>query len=236
MALNRDGRLEVFGISPNGAVYSDVEISKGSGSQGQWSGWFIVGQLVPFWTFTAIDVGLNTAGDLQLFGISATDHTVYTSWQTTPGGDWSVWSSMGLSASAIRVGAGMLGLMGGAMELFAIGADHALYHTVEQSAQYFYPWTSLGGWVSDISVARTADRRLQVMAIGWGGTTWTNYQVSPGGSYSGWVAAGPIVQPGLITQAVDGVGHMVAFAIAPDGELEEGVPGDSWFSLGGGNV
>jgi hypothetical protein len=135
----------------------------------------------------------------------------------------------------------------GRLELFGIGADHALWHRWQTGSvgNSWSGWYSLGGWVSDISVTRNADGRLEVDALGGSGTTWTNYQVSPGGNWSDWVSTGGIAQPGLITQALNADGRLEVFVIGTDGQLyhrrqaaasSSGIWDGGWSSLGGGNV
>src|SRR5581483_906058 len=83
--------------------------------------------------------------------------------------------------------------------------------------------------------ARTSDGRLTVFAIGIGsaGTLYQNYQTSPGGSWSGWVAmgSGNTWDPyGIPTVGVNQDGRLEVFVIGGNGQINhiwQKTPGSS---------
>ena len=135
---NADGRLELFGIGSNGAVYHDWQVVPNGG----WSGWYGLGG----WA-SQITVGSNADGRLELFGIGS-NGAVYHDWQVVPNGGWSGWYGLGGWASQITVGSNA----DGQLDLFGIGSDHALYHQWQDKPGGWSGWYGLGGWVSQITV------------------------------------------------------------------------------------
>jgi hypothetical protein len=83
---NSDGRLEVFGIGSDGALYS---IWQTAPHAGPWSGWTRLGGWV-----SQISAQLNSDGRLEVFGVGS-DGDLYNTWQTAPhSGPWSGWNKL----------------------------------------------------------------------------------------------------------------------------------------------
>ena len=86
VALNSDGRLEVFGIGGDGALYN---IWQTVPHAGPWSGWNRLGGWV-----SQISAALNSDGRLEVFGIGS-DSDLYNIWQTVAhAGPWSGWNKL----------------------------------------------------------------------------------------------------------------------------------------------
>jgi hypothetical protein len=86
VGANRDGRLEVFAVSPNKALYHIVQKSPG-GSWGAWSS--LSGSLT-----TNPTVMTNADGRLEVFDIGI-DSGYWHIWQTCAGCGWTSWSGLG---------------------------------------------------------------------------------------------------------------------------------------------
>jgi hypothetical protein len=135
---------------------------------------------------------------------------------------------------------------GGHLEVFAWGADGALWHNRQVTSGWF-GWSSLSGAItSEPEVAANADGRLEVFARGTDGALWHRWQVTPGGWWAGWYSLGPppaqptpSVMTSTPTVGRNADGRLEAFARGTDGALWhnwQATPGGSWAgwaSLGG---
>jgi hypothetical protein len=90
---NRDGRLELFCIGTDKALYHNRQLSANSGT---WSGWKSLGGKI-----RQINVSQNQDGRLQVFCVGAQDRLIHHRIQQTPGGD--VWSDWGTLGEALQV-------------------------------------------------------------------------------------------------------------------------------------
>ncbi|WP_338090971.1 hypothetical protein [Photorhabdus aegyptia] len=91
-----DGRLEVFGVGTDNAVWHNRQTAPHSGSS--WSGWISLNGNV---TSKPV-VYINTDGRLEVFA-RGTDNALWNIWQATP--SWSAWVSLNgnlIDASAIK--------------------------------------------------------------------------------------------------------------------------------------
>jgi hypothetical protein len=132
-ASNRDGRLEVLGLSSAGAVQHASQVVAGH-TWGPWSS--LAGH-----DLTQLTVAQNADRRLEVFALGG-DGAAYHIWQATPNGTWTSWSSLAghdLQAIAPTRNAD------GRLELFALGNDHAVYDIWQ---------TSVGGGWSAWSVIR----------------------------------------------------------------------------------
>lgn len=133
----------------------------------------------------------NADGRLEVFAIAAWDNSVWHVWQTSPGGSWSQWQSLGGWAdqlSVTRNGDGRL-------ELFVRGSDQALYHKWQLTPGNFgwSGWSSLGGGVlsmpsgqNAIAAAQNLDGHLEVFVIGTDHALHHKWQTCPGCGWSDW--------------------------------------------------
>jgi hypothetical protein len=133
VAANADGRLEVFAIGSDRAVWHQVQTFAGSGL---WSGWSSLGGVVQ-----AIAAARNLNGQLEVIAIGG-DRAVWHVAQTTSGGAWSLWSRLDGVVSSITA----TSPNDGPLEAFAVGSDRALWQDGEMSPVFGWSgWFSLGG-------------------------------------------------------------------------------------------
>ena len=218
VARNADGRLEAFGVNtqqPQGTnnTYHDWQVSPG----GSWSGWHA---LSPGYV-TSISVAQNKDGRLEAVGANAdqpqgTSNT-YHDWQVSPGGSWSGWHALSPGyVTSISVAQNK----DGRLEAVGANADQPqgtsnTYHDWQVSPGGSWSgWHALSpGYVTSISVAQNKDGRLEAVGANADqpqGTsnTYHDWQVSPGGSWSGWYG----LSPGYVTS--------ISVAQNKDGRLE----------------
>jgi hypothetical protein len=79
---NDDGRIDLFGLDPFGAVWHRAELVLGLG----WGPWHFLGGP----GLQTLVASQNQDGRLELFA-TRRDSTVWHAWQTSPGGAWSPW-------------------------------------------------------------------------------------------------------------------------------------------------
>jgi hypothetical protein len=89
LAQNEDGRLELFTVAGDGAVWHAWQTAPNNG----WSGWHSLGSQGRL-GFAEVGVGANDDGCLVLFATDQENGTdLWQREQATPGGDWSPWLS-----------------------------------------------------------------------------------------------------------------------------------------------
>ena len=116
LASNADGRLEVFAMGTDGALWHNWQTAPNDG----WSGWASLGGQV---TGVAA-VGRNADERLEVF-VTGTDGALWHIWQTAPNNGWSGWASLGgILRSDPAVGRNE----DGRLEVFAAGTDGAPWH------------------------------------------------------------------------------------------------------------
>lgn len=128
----------------------------------------------------------------------------------------------------------------GRLEVFARGADSALWHIWQTAPNGSWSsWSSLGGVLtSDPAVGRNADGHLEVFVRGTDNALYHAWQTSPGGSWSGWYSFGGILtsDPTVISNSD---GRLEVFVKGTDNgihHLWEQVPNGvwtGWYPLGG---
>lgn len=233
VACNADGRLEVFGIGGNRAVWHNWQEAAHSGP---WSGWASLGGVL---TSDPVVID-NSDGRLELFA-RGTDNALWHTWQTAAhSGPWSAWSSLGgviTSDPAIVINSD------GRLEVFARGSDDALWHNW-QTAPHAGPWSgwaSLGGVITSNPVpVVNSDGRIEVFARGTDDALWHNWQTAPhAGPWSGWFSLGGTIlsDPSAYDNSD---GRLEIFARGTDNalwhiwqETPHAGPWSAWSSLGG---
>jgi photosystem II stability/assembly factor-like uncharacterized protein len=178
VAVNRDGRLEAFGLSTGGGVQNCFQFAIGSG----WSGWYPVAGSAGFPLANRIQVVPAKDGHLEAY-LLGPDGQTYRSAQGPIGTGWSAFSGLGgtfVSPPAVARNAD------GRIEVFGIGTDGALYHAWQQRPDG--PWTSwfpfTGSFAGSPGVGTTTDGRLVVAAIGTDGQLRLAAQNQPNGSWT----------------------------------------------------
>jgi acylphosphatase len=230
---NSDGRLEVFGVGTDRAVWHTWQQAAHAGP---WSGWASLGGVV---TSTPVTVD-NADGRLELFA-RGTDRALYHNWQTAPhAGPWSGWHSLG---GLITSDPCVVCNSDGRLEAFARGSDGALWH-IWQTAPHAGPWSgwaSLGGLITSDPVAVVnTDGRIEVFARGGDNALWHIWMTAPhAGPWSGWASLGGslVSDP---TVFVNSDGRIEVFVRGTDSALyhiwmtmPHAGPWSAWASLGG---
>ena len=113
---NADGRLELFALGGDRAVYHIWQTAP-NGNWGDWAS--LAGH-----DLQQIVVGQNADGRLEVFALGG-DRAVYHIWQTAPNGNWGDWANLsGTQLQQIIVGSNE----DGRLEAFALDAGGVLYH------------------------------------------------------------------------------------------------------------
>ena len=137
VATNQDGRLEVFGVGKDKAIWHASEQTAGCGC---WSAWTSLGGSWPSYPAVAQD----GAGRLEVLAVG-TSGQIYDSSQTCSGcGSWSGWTALGGNwPGDATVGVNPAGQL----EVFSVGTSGYLYLKQQQCQGGCWPsqWTSLGG-------------------------------------------------------------------------------------------
>jgi hypothetical protein len=82
------------------------------------------------------------------------DQALWHTWQTSPGGGWSAWASLGGWVDSAVVGRNQ----DGRLETFVIGADHSLWHQWQSTAGGGWSgWSSLGGWIDQLALGQNVN-------------------------------------------------------------------------------
>jgi hypothetical protein len=146
---NADGRLEIFAVGDDNALWQRWQVAPNNG----WSDtWKTLGTPTFFPLTGQLTVGSNQDGRQEVFAAATAEGGgwVVQIWQTAPNGGWSGWRvlpalgrrSMGIRLSdRITVGRNE----DGRQELFVIAEDDALWHTWQVSPNAGWSdWESLG--------------------------------------------------------------------------------------------
>jgi len=233
VACNSDGRLEVFGVGTDRALW---HMWQEAPHAGPWSNWSSLGGGID--SFPAVAV--NVDGRLEVF-VRGNDNALWHMWQEAPhAGPWSGWASLGgviTSNPAVFVNSD------GRLEVFARGTDNALWH-IWQTVPHAGPWSgwsSLGGVItSDPIVVDNSDGRLEVFARGTDKALWHIWQtVAHAGPWSAWSSLGGIITSDA-TVALNSDGRLEVFVRGTDRALwhnwqmaPHAGPWSGWASLGG---
>ncbi|HEX4002758.1 MAG TPA: hypothetical protein VHX36_08920 [Candidatus Acidoferrales bacterium] len=239
VATNADGRLEVFVIGPDNALWHTWQIDTVGGG---WSGWQSLGGSMA----SLPAVGRNGDGRLEAFS-KGTDGALWHIWQVAPNSPWSQWASLGGTCNSFPVvGLNRGGPLDKCLEVFVIGNDfpvNHMYHLWQLVPSGGWSgWTSLGGYIlPDPSLGQNQDGRLEIFAIGddvfSGSNTTHNWQLSPGTTqYSGFSSLGN-PPPGTVSAQVAGNqdGRLEIFGDGGDNALWHNwqvVPNGTWSGWG----
>ncbi|MFD9942879.1 matrixin family metalloprotease [Nonomuraea sp. NPDC059023] len=182
----------------------------------------------------ATAAGTNADGRLEVF-VRGTDNAVHHNWQTSPGGGWSGWSSLGgVLQGRIAVGRNH----DGRLEIFGRGTDGGLYHNWQTVPNGGWSgWHGLGGWIEDPEVAVNPDGRLEVFVRGSDSALHHIWQVTPGGGWSGWASLGGWIDEPSVAR--NGDGRLEVFVRGLDNtvyhiwQVSPGGGWSGWSGLGG---
>lgn len=232
-ALNSDGRLEIFGIGTDDALW---HIWQTAPHAGPWSAWSSLGGVIT----SEPAVALNSDGRLEVFA-RGTDGALWHIWQTAPhAGPWSTWSSLG---GSITSDPAVVVNSDGRLEVFARGTDNALWHIWQDNphAGPWSAWNSLGGSItSNPAPTVNSDGRIEVFARGTDNALWHIWQDNPhAGPWSAWASLGGVITSDPVGP-VNSDGRIEVFARGTDNAIwhiwqdnPHAGPWSAWASLGG---
>jgi hypothetical protein len=230
-AKNADGRMEVFVRGNDDNLYHNWQVTAG----GAYSGWASLGAPAGKKLNGNIVVGTNTDGRLEVFG-RASDNSLWHIYQNTGFASWSSWYSLGGTVRGRITG---LQATDGHLEVYAKGSDNTLQRWNQAAG---WTVTSLGGNLVDtVAVGTNADLRLEVFAKFTDNAIYHNWQMSAGGSWSGWASMGG-QSTGEIAVGRNNDGRLEVFARFSDNALyhcSQGTAGSSWSawaSMSGANA
>jgi len=209
---NQDGRIEIFMIGSDAALWHNWQTTPG----GAWSGWSSLG--VPVSGFQAVGVPTvvrNADGRLEAF---ITDgQTVAHIWQVVPNGGWSTFQDLGSpNSNGIQFSVVAANDADGRIEIFVVATNGELWH-MWQTTPSAAPWSAWGVFpnislITPPAIANNADGRLEVFAIRQDGSLAHIWQVLPNGGWSSW---GSLGQPSSVLAT-----EQVSVCANQDGRLE----------------
>jgi hypothetical protein len=180
---NADGRLEVFTIDSQGALWQIWQTSPGGG----WSHWSSLDGPSAPQTVGFARVAKNADGRLEVF-VWDKDNVPWQIWQTTPNGTWSSW--IPLSDVAFKYMGDFLVAKNadGRLEIFTADEQGVTSHIwqSDSGSPIWSDWAKLdlpteaniGGL--PLAVAQDADGRLELFFTDSQGALWHIWQVTPG--------------------------------------------------------
>ncbi|MGI8965039.1 MAG: N-acetylmuramoyl-L-alanine amidase, partial [Limisphaerales bacterium] len=230
MINNPDGRLEIFAVGSDSALWHDWE----TGNNGPWSGWWSFGGS----GITQIAAAKHADGRLETFVVAG--GAVSSMYQAGSPLAWYGYQPFsGLSVTAITTATNA----DGRLEIFAIGSDTALWHRWETSINGPWSgWSQLGGsGFTQIAAGRHQDGRLEIFMVGAAGAVssmyqagsplaWYGFQQFPGGAVT------------RIAAANNADGRLEIFGVGTDTalwhnwEISNNGSWAGWWSFGGSGI
>jgi hypothetical protein len=234
-----DGRIQVFGIEPNGQIVSRwKETTDPSSAWTAWSGF-----QTPSGGVSSICVSYLSDKRMQLFATNAQGATV-SCWKTTtnPSAAWTAWSAFdGAPLKFIAAG----DLEDGRIQLFGIEPNGQIVSRWKQTADPSSAWTAWSGFqtpsggVGSICVGSLSDGRMQLFATNAQGATISCWKTTtnPSAAWTAWsafdgtplkfVAAGDLED-----------GRIQLFGIEPNGQIvsrwkQTADPNSAWTAWAG---
>lgn len=201
---NKDGRLEVFVLGGDKALYHIWETLPG----GNWNAWAsLAGHDLKGPVVTAA----NADGSLQAF-VAGGDGNIYSIKQNGPNGGWGAW--FGIGGNKVK-GYSVSRNLDGRLEMVAVFGDGMLYDCWQlKPGGNWSAWSALGGQdlKGPVSLAANADGRLEAFAIGGDGFVYHRWQNAPNGP-NGWANWANLIEPNIL-KATD-----LRAILAGDGQL-----------------
>src|SRR6266480_616013 len=243
VAQTIDGHLEVFTLDSQGALWHTRQITP----NGHWNPWALVAHppTNQVGADSQLETTVNADGRLEVFTFDG-EGRLWHIWQTSSGGSWSQWASLGDLFGPMHEPVVMFNVAknaDGHLELFTFGNDGALWHSWQlQPGEEWSPWASLahppniqlGGAPV---VGTNADGRLEVFSFDGEGCLWHIWQSSSGAGWSQWTSLGnPFAGAtrDLFTFSVvkNADGHLELFTSGKDGvrHIWQQISGGSWSS------
>ena len=164
---NADGRMQVFYIGTNDALYTNWWTGSG------WSGEAALGGYAQ-----QITVGKWGNGRLEMFYIGLTNRRIYHNYQAAPNGGFVGEHDFGGYAKDLTTATWGNGLL----ELFYVGTNDAIYHNWTNGSAW-QGEASLGGYAKDLAAFRWGGGALELFTIGTNNAPYHNWWT--GGGWSG---------------------------------------------------
>lgn len=190
VAQNLDGRVEIFVLGGDGAVYHQWQTVPNSDL---WSGWAYRGGT----GLHDLSATRNQDGRLEVFALGS-NSVAYRMNQTAPSGGWTGWSAIpGVALRRLEAAQHR----NGRLALFGIDTGGG----VQVASQVlpnggWGPWSSLGGWgLLELRVAQNLDGRLELFALGSDRMLYQQWQTAPDAGFGGWYLLGGTAVQNLAT-------------------------------------
>jgi len=182
---------QLWGVQYNGTLNTIYQETAG----GSWSAW-----LGPGWAGAGypsqvyeLAAAQQNNGCVQFWGLD-TKLQLWSTGQTSPGGNWTAWSGPNWNNAPIgmkRIAASQQGGSRGA-QLWGITEDFGLATCFQITAGG--NWSSWAPWFAtpqnsqfvEITAAQQNDGRVQLFALDTKQQLWSCWQTSPGGDWTGW--------------------------------------------------
>jgi GH25 family lysozyme M1 (1,4-beta-N-acetylmuramidase) len=210
IAMNTDGRLEIFGVQGTTAKHEYQ-----SGPNGSWGA---LSSMTGISTIPNVAIGRNSDGRLEAFAYNTANGTVYHQYQNNPGGAFTSWFQMGSSAGVTNLV--VVTNTDGRMEVFGIKGGTVWHDYQSTAGGAWHGWGSHGGIVkAGYAVGRNGDGRLEIFGVGTDGAVWHDWQTTAGGSWNGWASMGGATMDGNIAVANNADGRLDMYACHSDGHV-----------------
>jgi hypothetical protein len=200
VAVNaQTGYVEVFGVDSSGTLWTDTQTGASS-----WSGWSDTGLTGE--TFqTYVTAASNPEAGMQVFAVDTSNSAIWTNYQSTPGGSWSGWESLGNVGGGVTIQPGFIcgRNANGMQQFFGVGTNGSLYTKYQTSSSaWSSAWTNLGQvsgqpLYSYLVANNSADGRILVMGVSKASPydiygTWESYPntYTTWNSWQSWGGAG----------------------------------------------
>lgn len=188
---NQDGRLELFALGGDGAVYHCWQIPGGSSQR--WTGWSKLGGT----RLRTISVSPDASGRLNLFSVGG-DGRVWQTRQAVINGSWTEWTNLGGSDIDFVV---PIQNQDGRIELFSVdyrdSKAQGIWHKWQELSGEWGGWQNLVADTHDfMAITRRASGELFVAYGSSRNVCWVG-QTSPNGGWrlGGCVRASPASEP-----------------------------------------
>ena len=239
VAGGADGRLELFALGADGALWHSRQTYTGAG----WSEWSSHGSPAGLSLNSAPAVAASADGHLEAFIVSQ-EAALWRIRQMVPNGGWSQWFAHG-TPSGVLFGSDSTPALAadadGCLHLFTVGNDGTLWQMRQTTPDGDWSeWWCHDG-MSELklqrlrpAVARDADARLEVFAVGNDENLWHTSQSTPNGDWSPWSCREAPPPAGIIgcpAVAVSAEGRLELFVAGTDGVLLHTwqiAPGGAW--------
>ena len=237
-AEQNNAMVRIWAVDQGNALYSNAQTAPG----GNWTGWSPAGWngAPPLRSVAAAQQGGSRGA--QLWGID-TNGQLRSTYQETPGGQWSAWSGVWNGASP----ASLLSITAaeqnnGMVRIWAVDAANILYSNAQTSPGGDWTgwsppgeaWNGAPALRSVAAAQQGGSRGAQLWGITTAGQLVSTYQETPGGQWSAWSGVWNGDSPGQlisITAAQQNDGTVRVWALDAANTLHSNAqtsPGGNW--------